>query len=156
VSAPRAGRALLQDVAVAFDRLGVRDRDDRLLLCSDHAGRALYSSAQLTAPEAAALLGRLRRLQADGADLRPVIARLRHAQEQKAAELAAASLPPATLDLETGPSRPVKKPDMPPPATGEKVVGWICGSRCEPITEKDMEHARLAGEQLELGMEGAR
>lgn len=56
-----ASRTLLTALAVAFAEHGLRreDRADRLWLCSDHAGRRLSSSAELTEDEARALLRRL-------------------------------------------------------------------------------------------------
>jgi hypothetical protein len=52
----------LRDLGIAFTRHGITRRPDRLLLLTDHTGRPVTSSKELTAGEADALLRRLRLL----------------------------------------------------------------------------------------------
>lgn len=59
---PAADRAQLRDIGIAFWRHGITARPDRLLLLTDHAGRPVDSSQELTRAEAEALLQRLQRL----------------------------------------------------------------------------------------------
>jgi hypothetical protein len=74
-----ADHAQLRDISIQFARHGITRRDDRLLLTSDHTGRRLDTSADLSWTEAAALQQRLRRLPVG--TLPHVLARLRAAQE---------------------------------------------------------------------------
>ena len=53
-------------LALLFVDHGVTDRGDRLRLCSDHAGRLLRTSADLSRSEAHELINRLDRLPRDG------------------------------------------------------------------------------------------
>lgn len=66
----RATQPQLVKLKLLFDEHGVRDRGDRLRLCSDHAGRLLSSSALLSRSEAHQLIERLERLPRDGTVLR--------------------------------------------------------------------------------------
>jgi hypothetical protein len=52
----------LRDLGIAFTRHRITRRPDRLLLLTDHTGRPITSSKELTRAEAGALLRRLRRL----------------------------------------------------------------------------------------------
>jgi hypothetical protein len=115
----------LRELGIAFSRHGINRREDRLRLMSDHVGRQLYTSGQLTFAEAATLLERLDRLEVG--DLPRALARLIRAEENRAREYAQRSRP----------------------------VGWICtrtgrGRGCTPITEDDWAQAERTGEQLEL------
>lgn len=85
--------AQLRDIGIQFSRHGITRRDDRLLLTSDHAGRPLESSADLSWTEAAALQQRLRRLPVG--TLPRVLGRLRTAERAQHA--------PAGSDTPTGP-----------------------------------------------------
>lgn len=67
-----APRWMLTSLGILFGELGVPDRPDRLWLCSDHAGRRLTSSSELTRAEAEALIGRLEKLRLG--DLQRVLA----------------------------------------------------------------------------------
>lgn len=63
---------MLTRLGILFGDLGVPDRPDRLWLCSQHAGRRLTSSSELTRDEAKALIGRLEGLRLG--DLQRVLA----------------------------------------------------------------------------------
>jgi hypothetical protein len=91
-----ADHAQLRDISIQFARHGITRRDDRLLLTSDHAGRALESSADLSWTEAAALQQRLRRLPVG--TLPHVLARLRAAEHAQSS--------PSRPDTPTGPDSP--------------------------------------------------
>lgn len=93
---PPADPAQLRDIAIQFGRHGITRRDDRLLLTSDHAGRPIESSADLSWAEAAALQQRLRRLPVG--TLPRVLGRLRTAER--------AQHTPAGPDTPTGPDSP--------------------------------------------------
>ncbi len=56
----------LTKLKLLFDEHGVADRGDRLRLCSDHAGRLLRTSADLSQDEASALIKRLEKLPRNG------------------------------------------------------------------------------------------
>jgi hypothetical protein len=70
----RAELSTLQRIAIEMGKRGI-DREDKLLLASDHAGRALRSTGELSEPEAQDLLRRLRDL--DAHDLASTVRRLR-------------------------------------------------------------------------------
>lgn len=81
-----ASRSLLTRVAVLFANHGLAGdahRTERLRLCSDHAGRPLHTSAQLTTTEAETLIARLAALPAD-VDLRHAAGRLTRTEETRA------------------------------------------------------------------------
>jgi hypothetical protein len=86
----------LQALALAFARHGITAdrRTDRLRLCSDHAGRRIRSSTDLTPAEVDTLIARLDRLPVGS--LPGAIARLVAAEERRARELATRSRPPVT------------------------------------------------------------
>jgi len=62
-SADPATRMQLTKLAVLFGEHGITDRDDRIWFCSDHAGRPVQSSKELTKGEAHRLISRLNRLE---------------------------------------------------------------------------------------------
>lgn len=153
----RAAPDQLGRIAQAFDRQGIRDRADRLRLCSDHAGRVVHSMVQLTAREAGALEERLGQ---PGLNLRGALAHLVHEEERRAAELAVRQEPaPTLLDVDPVPPAPRPQPTPPPaPQPAGRTVGFLCvrsgrGKGCTPLTERDLEAARLAGEQLQLTLD---
>jgi hypothetical protein len=132
---PKADPEQLRDLGIQFSRHGITRREDRLVLVRDHAGRWVDSSAQLTWMEAATLQQRLRKLPVGS--LPAKLDELRRTERRREEE--------RTEDLDPGAL--MENPD--------RVVGWICtrsgrGRGCSPVTARDLEHARLAGEQLEL------
>lgn len=80
----RARPHTLTRVATLFTLLGVKDRTDRLRLCSDHAGRYLTTSSDLSEVEALRLVARLEGLP-DGVGLRRRLAELVADEENRAA-----------------------------------------------------------------------
>jgi hypothetical protein len=134
---PKADPEQLRDLGIQFSRHGITRREDRLVLVRDHAGRWVDSSAQLTWMEAATLQQRLRKLPVGS--LPAKLDELRRAERRREAE--------RTGDVDPGAVSEAGGRD--------RVVGFVCsrsgrGRGCTPITARDVEHARLAGEQLEL------
>lgn len=82
----QATRTQLTRLAVLFTQHGIADRRDRLRLCSDHVGRHLYTSAQMTMREAETLRHRLEAL--PPGVLPAALARLVAAEEARAAAAA--------------------------------------------------------------------
>jgi hypothetical protein len=94
-----ADHAQLRDISIQFARHGITRRDDRLLLTSDHTGRRLDTSADLSWAEAAALQQRLRRLPVG--TLPRVLGRLRAAEHAQHTDE-----PRARPDTPAGPDSP--------------------------------------------------
>jgi hypothetical protein len=154
---PRVTREQLGRIGTAFSRLGITRREDRLRLTSQHAGRTLYSSSQLTEDEADRLEERLRvaRPELMLNQLRQIVL-----AEERAAAIKARAHEPAPTLVDVEPSEPVEKPDTAPepPRSGGRIVGWMCqrsgrGKGCTPITEADVEEARNARAQTEIEIE---
>lgn len=95
-----ATRSKLTVLAVLFGEHGLggkERRPDRLRLCSDHAGRYLTTSAQLTDVEASTLIERLDKLPRDGC-LAKAAARL-VVEEERAAAMHAGKVEPGRVEL---------------------------------------------------------
>lgn len=104
-----ATRSKLTRLAVLFGEHGLGDkarRADRLRLCSDHAGRYLTSSAQLSDVEASTLIERLDRLPRDGS-LTRAAARL-VIEEERAAAMHAGKVGPGVIACGRG-SEPTER-----------------------------------------------
>lgn len=124
-----ATRPKLKALAVLFGEHGLggkHRRPDRLRLCSDHAGRYLTSSAQLTDTEASTLIERLDRLPRDGC-LTRAAARL-VVEEERAAAMHAGKVGPDVI---------------------------ACGRGTEP-TERDRATVAAFAEALDQGPDAVR
>lgn len=82
----------LTKLKLLFDDHGVLDRGDRLRLCSDHAGRLLRTSADLSRSEAHELINRLDSLPRNGG--------VRAAADRLAAAVLAANRDPMDTAVE--------------------------------------------------------
>jgi len=108
----RADGRQLQRLVLAFTRHGITERADRLRLCSQHAGRRLSSSSQLTSQEATGLEHRLNGLPVNGA-LTAWVAHLVQEEEREARERASRPRPsPAVIVCRTGGGGPPTAEDL--------------------------------------------